>query len=144
MSKVRELNVDTGNIVVKVKDNNGVEIGEFCFNPSDPDITRRYEEVVKVLESYKFDEDPSMEELLKFSDELKDQFDYLFNYKVSDALFAKCNPLTPLADGEFYCVKVLDGLADLIAEVSSERLAGKKARINAATAKYRKEEKKNE
>ena len=85
MSKVRELNVDTGNIVIKVKDN-GVEIGEFCFNPSDPDITRRYKEVVKVLESYKFDEDPSMEELLKFSDELKDQFDYLFNYKVSRVL----------------------------------------------------------
>ena len=143
MSKVKELKVNTGDILVEVK-NGDVKIGEFSFNPADPDITRRYEKVVGVLESYKFSKDPSMEEILEFSDTLKDQFDYLLNNKVSDALFARCNPLTPLTDGEFYCVKVLDGIADMIAEESTQRFAEKKERIAKATAKYRNEEKVNE
>lgn len=133
MSKTLALNVDTGSILVEVKDK-GEKIGEFRFNPCDLDIAKRYEKVADVLSNLKVSDDPDMDEVFAFSDKVKEQFDYLLNYKVSDAIFAKCNPLTPLADGELYYVKVLDGIVGLFEQTTNQRMS----KINEATAKYRK------
>lgn len=137
MSKPMVLNVDTGSVLVEVRDRNE-KIGEFRYNPSDIDIAQRYEQVAKNLEDAKISDNPDVEEVFAFSNMIKDQFDYLLNYKVSDALFAKCNPLTPLSDGEFYCVRVLDGIVKLFEDTTNQRIARKKAKINKATAKYHK------
>lgn len=133
MSKTLALNVDTGSILVEVKDK-GEKIGEFRFNPCDLDIAKRYEKVADVLSNLKVSDDPDMDEVFAFSDKIKEQFDYLLNYKVSDAIFAKCNPLTPLADGKLYYVKVLDGIVGLFEQTTNQRMS----KINEATAKYRK------
>lgn len=133
MSKTLALNVDTGSILVEVKDK-GEKIGEFRFNPCDLDIAKRYEKVADVLSNLKVSDDPDMDEVFAFSDKIKEQFDYLLNYKVSDAIFTKCNPLTPLADGELYYVKVLDGIVGLFEQTTNQRMS----KINKATAKYRK------
>lgn len=133
MSKTLALNVDTGSILVEVKDK-GEKIGEFRFNPCDLDIAKRYEKVADVLSNLKVSDDPDMDEVFAFSDKIKEQFDYLLNYKVSDAIFAKCNPLTPLADGGLYYVKVLDGIVGLFEQTTNQRMS----KINEATAKYRK------
>lgn len=133
MSKTLALNVDTGSILVEVKDK-GEKIGEFRFNPCDLDIAKRYEKVADVLSNLKVSDDPDMDEVFAFSNKIKEQFDYLLNYKVSDAIFVKCNPLTPLADGELYYVKVLDGIVGLFEQTTNQRMS----KINEATAKYRK------
>lgn len=133
MSKTLALNVDTGSILVEVKDK-GEKIGEFRFNPCDLDIAKRYEKVADVLSNLKVSDDPDMDEVFAFSDKIKEQFDYLLNYKVSDAIFAKCNPLTPLADGGLYYVKVLDGIVGLFEQTTNQRMS----KINEATAKYHK------
>lgn len=133
MSEKMTLNVDTGTVLVEVKDKNE-KIGEFYFNPTDLDIARRYEKVAENLGNIPRSENPELEEVFAFSDKIKEQFDYLLNYKASDAIFAKCNPLTPLADGEFYYIRVLDGLIGLLERETNQRIA----RINKATAKYRK------
>lgn len=132
-----KLSVDTGGMLVEV-DDRGEKIGEFRFNPTDLDIVNRYEKVVEYFNSIKFDKDSQPQEVLDFSEKLKEQFDYLLNYKVSDALFAKCNPLTPLVNGDFYCEHVLEGIAGLIEKEMGKRLAKKKAKIQRATAKYHK------
>ncbi|MCD8047114.1 MAG: hypothetical protein LUD80_00725 [Clostridiales bacterium] len=53
-------------------------------------------------------------------------------------MFAKCNPLTLTADGDFYVENVLDGIAGLINSQTSQRVERKKAKIRKATAKYHK------
>lgn len=133
MSETMKLNVDTGSVLIEVMDRDE-KIGEFRFNPCDLDITKRYEQVAKTFDNMKVSENPDMEEVFAFSDKIKEQFDYLLNYKVSDAIFAKCNPLTPLSDGEYYYIRVLDGIVGLFEKTTNQRTA----KINKATAKYRK------
>ena len=137
MNEPMVLNVDTGSVLVEVKDA-GEKIGEFRFNPSDIDIIKRYEKVVECLDSMKISENPDIDEVFSYTDKIKEQFDYLLNYKASDVLFAKCNPLTPLANGDFYCESVLNGIGNLIENVTNQRVEKKKAKVRKATAKYHK------
>lgn len=132
-----QLNVDTGSILIEINDR-GEKMGEFRFNPSDLDIVKRYEDVVEYLKGVTLGENAGAEEVLAFSEKIKEQFDYLLNYKVSDIIFAKCNPLTPLANGDFYCENVLEGIAGIIEQSTNQRVEQKKAKIRKATAKYHK------
>ena len=129
------LDVDTGSVVVEIRDK-GETIGEFKFNPNDSDIIKRYENVVEGLQSIKIPENDNMEAIFVVSDEIKKQFDYLFNYNVSESVFCKCNPLTLTASGDFYCEEVLEKIANIIEKVTEQRIKKKKAKIQKATAKY--------
>ena len=94
-----KLSVDTGSVLIDV-DDKGETIGQFRFNPSDADIVRRYETVVDALDAITVAKDAGADELLKISDEIKKQFDYLLNYNVSEGIFAKCNPFSLTASGD--------------------------------------------
>lgn len=131
------LSVDTGSVLIDLEDN-GEVIGQFRFNPNDIDIVKRYEKVIGDLENITVSENPDSDEIFRLSDEIKKQFDYLLNYNVSSGIFAKCNPFTLTADGDFYFEKVMDGIAGLIEKTMDQRLAKKKAKISKATAKYHK------
>ena len=131
------LSVDTGSVLINV-DDKGEIIGQFRFNPSDMDIVRRYETVVDALNAITIAEDAGADELLKISDEIKKQFDYLLNYNVSEGIFAKCNPFSMTAGGDFYFENVLDGIAGLIEKTTNQRIEKKRKKIEKATAKYHK------
>lgn len=131
-----ELKLDAGFIPVPIVDeNDGELLGKFKFNPSDLDIANRYSNVMKKLESVTLSEG-SEEEIEAVSNTLKTELDYLLGCKVSDDIFAICNPLTPVSDGDFFVEKVLNGIAGLIEQVTNQRVEMKKAKIRRATAKY--------
>lgn len=135
--EVMTLSVDTGSVLINVDDKGDI-IGQFRFNPSDMDILRRYESVVDVLNSITVADGAGAEEMLKISDEIKKQFDFLLNYNVSDGIFAKCNPFSLTADGNFYFENVMDGIAGLIEKTTNQRIAKKLKKIQKATSKYHK------
>ena len=135
--EVMTLSVDTGSVLINV-DDKGEVIGQFRFNPSDLDILRRYEEVVDAMNAIVIPEDAGADDMLRVSDEIKKQFDFLLNYNVSDGIFAKCNPFSMTADGDFYFESVLDGIAGLIEKVTNQRIEKKRKKIEKATAKYHK------
>ena len=135
--EVMTLSVDTGSVLINV-DDKGEIIGQFRFNPSDMDIVRRYETVVDSLNAITIAEDAGADELLKISDEIKKQFDYLLNYNVSEGIFAKCNPFSMTAGGDFYFENVLDGIAGLIEKTTNQRIEKKRKKIEKATSKYHK------
>lgn len=137
MAEVMTLNVDTGAILVDINDK-GEIIGRIRFNPNDLDIARRYESVVAALEGIQVPENAGMEDILGVTDEIKRQIDYLLNANVSAEVFAKCNPLTLTANGDFYVENVMEGIAGLIEKTTNQRLAKKRAKIQKATAKYHK------
>lgn len=131
------LKVNTGAVTVDVENENGKKIGEFEFVPTDTDIINRYGAVVDFFNYVTFDENEPNEELVKrFSSQIREQFDYLFNYPVSESIFTKCGPLTPTQDGDFFFEKVLDGIRALIEKVTNERVEKKMKKIRKATAKY--------
>ena len=135
--EVMTLSVDTGSVLINV-DDKGEVIGQFRFNPSDPDILRRYEAVVDAMNAIVIPEDAGADDMLRVSDEIKKQFDFLLNYNVSDGIFAKCNPFSMTAGGDFYFESVLDGIAGLIEKVTNQRIEKKRKKIEKATAKYHK------
>lgn len=136
-----KLSVDTGSVLIDI-DDRGEIFGQFRFNPSDFDIIRRYEQVVKKLEDVanmlSDNDNPTEDDIFAASDEVKKQFDYLLNYNVADQIFAKANPFTPLANGDLYCENVLNGIASLIEDTMNKRINNKMKKIQSATAKYHK------
>lgn len=135
--EIMTLSVDTGSVLINIEDKGDI-IGQFRFNPADIDIAKRYKKVIDSMNKIEISENSSDEEIFKATDEIKNQFDYLLNYNVSGEIFKKANPLTPTANGDFYCENVLDGIREIIEKTTEERLEKKVAKINKATKKYHK------
>lgn len=136
--EVMALHVDTGSKLYNI-DDKGEIIGQFRFNPSDLDIARRYDQVIEKLNTISVSEKPSEEEVFAITDEIKVQFDYLLNYSVSEQIFAKANPFTPLTNGDFYFENVIEGIRNIIEQETNQRLEKRLKKIKKATAKYHKE-----
>lgn len=132
-----EISVNTGAIIVPIKDEFGEKIGEMKFIPSDVDILKRYQDVQKWFETVDVHDVDTSEKVVEISDKIKEQFDILFNAPVSQGLFGKCSPLTPLADGTIYCESVMKGVGDLFKETFKERMDSLH-KVEEATKEYTK------
>lgn len=133
-----KVKVNTGAINVIIRDEFDEEIGSFKFIPSDLDIADRYEKAIAEFESIAISEDAEFDSFIEISSKIKEIFDYLLNYKVSDTLFKVCNPLTPVSNGDFYFEVCIETIANIIEDTFNKRLEKKKARIQKATSKYTK------
>lgn len=127
---------DSGFVTVPIIDRDGSELGSFKFNPNDFDILKRYEHVVKELENLEVPENAGEEALFAVSDKIKELLDYLLNFKVSQDIFAICNPLSLTGDGDFFAERIIEGIGGLIESTMNQRLAKKQAKIRKATEKY--------
>lgn len=137
-----KLTVDTGALTIDVENEKGRKIGEFEFVPTDSNILQRYEKVVDFFNgislSENLTEEQRLDELKKLDKDIREQFDFLLGYNVSDGLFGQCGPLTSLANGDFYFENVIDGVAKLISDVQGQRVKKKMEKIRKATAAYHK------
>lgn len=142
MAEILKLEVDTGASTIEIVDKDQEKIGEFKFNPADPGIVKRYENVVDFFNDVEFGQnltdDQKVEEIKKLIDAIADQFDYLLGYKVADSLFGTCSPLAVIANGDFYFENVLEGIGNLVSKTTNQRINKKLAKIKKATAKYSK------
>ena len=130
--------VKTGALNVVLTNEDDTEIGRFSFNPVDLNIIRRYEEVVANLEKMEVSEDATEKDILELSDRLEEQIDYLLNSKASKSVFAICNPLTLTESGDFFIENIIVEIADVIEQVTDQRIKKKQAKIKRATSKYNK------
>lgn len=141
MQQTMQLTVDTGAVLIELKDKKGRVIGEVDFVPTDTDILKRYRKVIDYFNGTNLadiPEDKMEETMIQFSEDIRGQFDYLFNAPVSDGIFAKCGPLTVIATGDFFFENVIEGLGGLISTTFNERIEKKLKKIKKATAKYHK------
>ena len=130
--------VKTGALNVVLTNEDDTEIGRFSFNPVDLNIIRRYEEVVANLEKMEVPEDATEKDILELSDRLEEQIDYLLNSKASKSVFAICNPLTLTESGDFFIENIIVEIADVIEQVTDQRIKKKQAKSKRATSKYHK------
>lgn len=131
------LSVNSGVMNIDVNDN-GEVIGQIRFNPADFDIIKRYEEVVETMNSYTMPDNPTEQDLFQLSDKVKELTDKLLGYPVSDVLFGRTNPCSPIANGDLFFENVWEGIAALIESTMNKRIDKKIKKIKAATAKYHK------
>lgn len=137
MGDTLKLTLDTGLIDVTLEDMKGNELGSFSFNPTDIDIVNRYQECIKMLEGVEMPKEPSFEDVEAVSSRIKEAFDYLLNADVRDGIFGKLNPLTSVANGDFYFEKVLEQIAAVIEKELDQRVEQKRAKINKIVNKYK-------
>ena len=140
MAENMKLTVNTGALVIDLEDEKGRKLGQFDFIPTDSNILDRYGKVVDFFNSVKFQDEmtegQSEQEMKKYAQDVKDQFDFLFDYPVSKEIFAHCGPLTVIANGDFYFETVMEGIAGLIEKVLNQRIQKKLNKIKKATGKY--------
>lgn len=130
--------IDTGSVVFDIEDAKGRILGQLEFIPTDSDIIRRYKEVVEKFNSMKIEENPTEDDILSFSDTVKEQVNYLLNYDVSASIFSICGPLTVVTSGDFFFENVMDAVATAIESVMKQRVEKKMEKVRRATAKYHK------
>ncbi len=130
--------IDTGSVVFDIEDAKGRILGQLEFIPTDSDIIRRYKEVVEKFNSMKIGENPTEDDILSFSDTVKEQVNYLLNYDVSASIFSICGPLTVVTSGDFFFENVMDAVATAIESVMKQRVEKKMEKVRRATAKYHK------
>lgn len=142
MAEILKLEVDTGASTIEVVDKDSEKLGEFKFNPSDPGIVKRYENVIDFFNGVEFGQDltddQKIEEIGKLISAIQEQFNYLLGYKVDESLFGTCSPLAVIANGDFYFENVLEGIGNLVSKTTNQRVSKKLAKVKKATAKYNK------
>ena len=133
-----KLKANTGSVMVPIFDENDKKIGEMRFIPTDTDILKRYSKVVEFFNGVTFSDEPTENEIVDFSESIKNQFDDLFNYHVSEEIFSVCSPLTVIENGDFFFENILEGIAGIIETILNQRIEKKMKKIRKATAKYHK------
>lgn len=140
MAENMKLTVNTGAVVIDLEDEKGRKLGQFDFVPTDSNILDRYEKVVEFFNSTKFQdgltEEQTEQEIKNYTQAVREQFDFLFDYPVSQEIFSHCGPLTVVANGDLFFETVLEGIAGLIEKVLDQRIKKKLDKIKKVTGKY--------
>ncbi len=138
-----EINISSNVKNYDFVDLDGNVLTTISFNPSDINIVRRYEEVMRSLTElkFKFRNRTAKTDLAKLLDEVDaityEKVDYLLNAKVSDKIFSVMGPFSPLESGKFYVEVVLNAIGQIIKTENEKHSKQVEAAINKHTAKYR-------
>lgn len=142
MSENLTLTVNTGAMLIDIKNEKGRKIGEFEFIPTDSNIIYRFEAVVDFFNSVKLKENPTDEEAIQemkqLSESFREQINYLLGGNAADTIFQQCGPLTIITNGDFFVENVLEGIGNLIEQATKQRIQKKLNKIRKVTGKYHK------
>lgn len=129
------ITIDDGSKEYVFKNKLGEEFAKFSFNPTDPYIIKRFENVQEYMSSVSVsDSDDTAGAIVKLNEDIAEQFNVLCGKDVS-GLFTLYAPLTLFANGDFYCEVVLEKIGDFIESELNVRFEKKKAKIKKALGK---------
>lgn len=133
------LEVDTGKIVIDLKDETGAKIGEFGLNPSDVSIVDRFRAVIDFFNGLDSSEDGEpLEKAAELNRQIGEQFDYLLGENAHEGIFGKVSALSLNSDGDFFFEGVIEGLGGIIEQITKKRVDKKLRKIKKYTDKYSK------
>lgn len=116
-------------------------IGQLTFNPSDINILKRHGEVIKYFQGMMNGKErltgkSALEQLTELSGMVCEKIDYLFDAKVSEVIFAKVGPLSPMPDGKFFFENVMEAIGNIIKQETGQRVEKMNKKISKYTKKY--------
>ena len=137
-----DFGVETGSVLVNVKDEHGKKIGEFSFIPTDTDLVSRCEKAIEFFNSITIPDGLEDKEFAAFIEKLnsdiRGQFDSMLGDGTAEGLFGKCAPTTLITNGDFFFEHVFTKIAALIEKTFDTRMEKKLKRVDKATSKYHK------
>ena len=133
------LEVDTGKIMIDLKDETGAKIGEFGLNPSDVGIVDRFRAVIDFFNGYGDSEDADpLDQASELNRKIGEQFDYLLGENAHEGIFGKVSALSLNSDGDFFFEGIIEGLGGIIEQITKKRVDKKLKKIKKYTDKYAK------
>lgn len=134
-----DISVKTGVETCRIRDEHDNVIGQFEFNPTDTNMFSRYQTVSKAFSEFDVEKTLAEEDgITKADNFVREQFDFLFGYKVSDGIFGQTGPFTLNKDGEVYFMRIVDAIGSIVKKSTEQRVKKIDAQVQKATARYNK------
>jgi hypothetical protein len=132
-------NISIGSAFLKFTftDEDGEVFSSFRLNPADIKLGQRCQELAAYFSSLseRIPQTATVEEAVKFNDEMEDKICYLLGYDAKQSLFGQISATSIMADGNMFAVHVMNQIVDAVGpEIEKRKNAIKKA--EQYTAKY--------
>lgn len=121
-------------------DEDGEVVASFRMNPADIKLAQRCQEVSAFFEDMrdKTPDNATLEDIVKFNDELEDKICYLLGYDAKRSLFGLLSATSVMGDGNMFAVHVMDQIIKSVGPEIKKRQQAMAKAISKHTAKYQK------
>lgn len=151
MAEELRIVVDDGRRRVPIVNQDGKEIGEFYFMPTDVGIIQRvrnmqdeFANITKPLENVNINADGTTDEsddaqvaiLHEAEERLYSALNKVLNADVAGAFFSDINPFSPV-NGGFYCTNVIAGITQFVNKAFDKELKTRSKNIEKYTKRYK-------
>lgn len=134
------INTAVGSSLLKFTftDDDGEVIASFRMNPADVKLAQRCQEVSAFFDELKekTNSTETLEDALKFNDELENKFCYLLGYDAKQSLFGFLSATSVLGDGRLFAVCVMDRIVEAVGPEIQRRKQSMEKAVAKHTAKY--------
>ena len=136
------INTNLGSSLLKFtfSDEEGEIIASFRMNPADVKLSKRCQEVSEFFKNLEENssETATIDEVVKFNDEIEQKFCYLLGYDARETLFGLISATSIMADGNMFAVHVLNKIVETVGPELSKRKQSMANAVAKHTEKYRK------
>lgn len=136
------INTNLGASLMKFtfSDEDGEVLASFRMNPADVKLAHRCQEVSAYFGDLekRVAENETLEDAVRFNDELEDKFCYLLGYDAKQSLFGILSATTIMGDGDLFAVKVMERINEAVIPEIVKRKQAMAAAVAKHTAKYTK------
>lgn len=137
---MERIKIDDGSKTYEIVNQDDVVLGTFTFNPSDANLVKRYEALVKDVEGfaeqYK-DEVFTKEKFAQLQDELVKKMDDFVGADTSSTFFSICGALSPMANGKVFILTVLEAIGAVIEKETKKRIKKMDAQVDKYLGDYK-------
>lgn len=136
------INTNLGSSLLKFTftDEDGEIVASFRMNPADVKLSKRCQEVSEFFTNLEENssETATIDEVVKFNDEIEQKFCYLLGYDARETLFGLISATSIMADGNMFAVHVLNKIVETVGPELSKRKQSMANAVAKHTEKYRK------
>lgn len=137
-----QVNTKIGSSLLKFTftDNDGDIVASFRMNPADIKLAQRCKEISAYFEDLreKMPETATLEDAVKFNDELEDKICYLLGYDAKPSLFGIISATSIMGDGDLFAVHVINKIVESVGPEIQKRKDAMAQAVAKHTAKYTK------
>ncbi|MBO5837281.1 MAG: hypothetical protein J6Q92_05245 [Oscillospiraceae bacterium] len=121
-------------------DEDGEVVASFRMNPADVKLAQRCQEISAYFRDIRdqIPETATLEDAVKFNDELEDKICYLLGYDAKQSLFGIISATSILGDGNLFAVRVVNKIVESVGPEIQKRKNAMQQAVEKHTAKYTK------
>lgn len=131
-------NVSSSLLKFTFSDEDGEVVASFRMNPADIKLAQRCQEVSAFFEELrdKTPDNATLEDAVKFNDELEEKICYLLGYDVKQSLFGLISATSIMGDGNLFVVHVMERITKAVGPEIKKRQQAMAKAVSKHVAKY--------